>query len=47
MNIQQPCHVIQTDWSALAMATKNGHEGVIRILVEHGADVTYQKKVHR
>ena len=35
----------QDDWSALMLATKNGHEAIVRYLVEHGSNVSYKKKV--
>ena len=35
------------DWSALAVAVKNGHEDIVNYLVKHDADTSYVKRVKR
>lgn len=36
--------IASNGWPAVMMATKNGHEDVVRYLVDHGSDVYYQKE---
>lgn len=31
-------------WSSLVHARRNGHEGIIKLLIEHGADVSFASK---
>ena len=42
-HIFTPCP--QDGWSAMMVATKNGHARVVRYLVEHGSNAYYQKHV--
>lgn len=37
--------MLQTGWSAIMTATKNGHEDVVKYLVEHGSNVHNVKEV--
>ena len=36
--------VVQACWSAIMLAVKNGHEELVRYLVEQGCDVQYQRE---
>lgn len=36
---------MQIDWTAVMVATKNGHKDVVCYLVENDFDVHYQNKV--
>ena len=37
-NVNNPCHANQ-DWTPAIIAARNGHNTVLQILIEHGADV--------
>ena len=39
------CLCFQDGWSAVMLATKNGHIDIVRYLGDHGSNVSYTKEV--
>ena len=36
---------LQGGWTALMLATKNGHEEIVRFVTDHGCNIHHQDKV--